>query len=129
MILFFLKKGGNKVMDSSKIALLVFITLILGITTLFIIDKPPILEKTKGPSGEISKMMSSFSWNGEDPDGRIIKYEYRKDGGKWIGVGDSTRYIWVGYSEGEHTFEVRARDNNGKTSEIVSWTFFYKPNP
>jgi formylglycine-generating enzyme required for sulfatase activity len=116
-------------MDSSQTALIIFISLLLGIGTLFILDKPPVVEKIKGPSQEITSIISIFEWNGNDPDGNYLNYEYRKDGGRWKRFYEGTKYVWAGYSEGEHTFDVRARDINGKSSEIVSWTFNYQPNP
>jgi len=88
-------------------------------------NKDPTVTKVSGPSGTISQSSSTFTWNGSDPDGTITKYEYRKDGGSWVSNGTSKNYTWSGYSEGSHKFEVRAQDNEGVYSTIISWSFTY----
>ena len=91
-------------------------------------DKPnelPVVAKVSGPEGEIDQSSSTFTWSGNDPDGTIAKYEYRKDGGAWTNNGLNTNYIWNDYAEGIHTFEVRAQDNEGAYSNIISWSFTY----
>jgi len=88
-------------------------------------NKLPSITKVSGPSGIIYQISSTFSWSGSDPDGTIAKYEYRKDEGSWVGNGTSTSYTWSCHSEGEHTFEVRAQDDDGDYSEPVEWDFKY----
>lgn len=88
-------------------------------------NKLPSITKVSGPSGIIYRINSTFSWSGNDPDGTIAKYEYRKDGGSWIDHGLNTGYTWSDYSEGSHSFEVRAQDNEGAYSNIISWNFTY----
>ena len=90
-------------------------------------NKFPTVTIVSGPSGTISQSSSAFSWNGSDPDGTITKYEYRKDGGTWTSNGTSKNYTWSGYSETSHTFEVRAQDNEGDYSNIISWSFITLP--
>ncbi|HOI64330.1 MAG TPA: SUMF1/EgtB/PvdO family nonheme iron enzyme [Mesotoga sp.] len=85
----------------------------------------PSVTKVSGPNGEISGNSSTFTWTGSDSDGTITKYEYRKDEGGWVSNGTSTSYTWNGYSEGQHKFEVRAQDNEGAYSNIISWSFTY----
>jgi len=94
----------------------------------FTYDRPnqaPTITKVSGPSGTISQSSSTFSWTGSDSDGTIDSYEYRKDFGNWVSNGTNTSYVWNGYSEGPHTFEVRARDNKGAYSTPVQWTFAF----
>jgi len=79
----------------------------------------------EGPSGTISENSGTFTWTGEDSDGEIVKYEYRKDGGDWIDHGLNTSYTWSGYSEGSHTFEVRAQDDDAAYSESAMCGFAY----
>jgi len=88
---------------------------------------PPAVTKTGGLEGETEESSNTFSWTGNDPDGEIVRYEIRKDSGEWIDAELSTEYTWNGYSEGEHTFEVRALDNEGAYSKIIVWTFNYDP--
>ena len=88
-------------------------------------NEPPVAEKVSGPEGEINQGSSTFTWTGDDPDGEIEKYEYRKDGGAWTSNGLNTNYTWNDYTEGAHTFEVRAQDNEGAYSNIIIWNFYY----
>ena len=86
---------------------------------------PPVIEKVSGTEGTTGEEDNTFSWDGDDPDGSITLYEYRKDGGSWTGHGLNTSYTWSGYSEGSHTFEVRAQDNDGAYSNVIGWNFTY----
>lgn len=90
-------------------------------------NEPPTISKESGSSGTINQNSSTFSWNGNDPDGEIIEYQHRKDSGSWYSNGLNTSYTWSGYSEGSHTFEVRAKDDNSAYSNIISWSFNYQP--
>ncbi len=89
------------------------------------INRVPVINKLSGPSGTINQSSVTFSWAGDDPDGNITLYEYRKDEGSWTNHGLNMSYTWNGYSEGEHTFDVRAQDNNGTYSEPVEWSFTF----
>jgi len=88
-------------------------------------NKPPTVTKLSGPEGTIDQINSTFSWSGNDPDGSISKYEYRKDGGAWTNHALNTNYTWNDYAEGAHTFEVRAQDNEGAYSNTIKWSFTY----
>ncbi len=90
------------------------------------LNQPPVVTKLGGSEGTIDNSNNTFSWSGTDDSG-ISKYEYRKDGGEWINYGLTTNYTWSGYSKGNHTFEVRAQDNEGLYSSIAFWAFFYEP--
>ncbi|MBN2231188.1 MAG: hypothetical protein JW779_16505, partial [Candidatus Thorarchaeota archaeon] len=89
----------------------------------------PVVAKVSGPDGEVSESSSTFTWNGSDSDGTIVKYEYRKDEGSWMSNGTSTSYTWSGYSGGVHKFEVRAQDNKESYSDLICWDFSYIPPP
>jgi len=94
----------------------------------FVYDRPnipPVIEKVSGMEGAIGEDSNAFSWDGDDPDGSIALYEYRKDGGSWTDQGLNTSYTWSGYSEGAHVFEVRAQDNDGAYSNVICWNFTY----
>ncbi|MBO8166587.1 MAG: leucine-rich repeat domain-containing protein, partial [Kosmotoga sp.] len=91
-------------------------------------NSPPEITKVDGPSGTINESSYTFTWSGEDSDGEINHYEYRKDGSSWVNYGTSESYTWSGYSEGDHTFEVRAQDNDGAYSNTISWSFSYEEN-
>ena len=91
------------------------------------VNRPPTLSKVSGPQETTAASSSKFTWSGSDPDGTIAKYEYRKDGGSWTDNGTNTSHTWSDYSEGDHTFEVRAQDNEETYSESISWEFIYEP--
>jgi peptide/nickel transport system substrate-binding protein len=84
--------------------------------------------KLRGPSGSVATNSSVFEWQETEFAGQeveIVKYDFRKDGGNWTENGTNTSHIWTGYSEGEHTFEVRAQYNGGVYSNTISWDFVY----
>jgi len=109
----------------------VFLFLLLAVVILlikecpFVKNKLPTATKVSGQEGNIDQNSSTFSWSGNDQDGSIAKYEYRKDGGAWTNPALNTSYTWNDYSEGSHKFEVRAQDNEGAYSNVVSWSFTY----
>jgi len=99
----------------------------------FIYDLPnssPTILKVSGPGSNVATDTSTFSWTGNDNGSSmrsISRYEYKKDNGSWINNDPitSTSYTWGGYSEGDHTFYVRAVDDEDADSNIISWTFNY----
>jgi len=95
-----------------------------GASLIVVQNQPPTVSKVSGPSGTINQSSATFEWSGSDPDGFIDHYEYRKDGGSWVST-NQTQYTWSGYSQGLHTFEVKAQDNDGAYSNIISWSFDY----
>jgi len=86
-------------------------------------NQPPVIEKVSGPEGVIHQSMITFTWSGDDPDGEIVLYEFRKDGGDWEGHGTVTDHEWQDCPVGIRTFEVRAKDNAGDYSNIITWEF------
>ena len=93
------------------------------------LDKPnekPVIEKISGPEGDTSSPESIFNWRGSDPDGSIKQYTISKDG--VTETTDATGASWSDYSEGQHTFTVKALDNRqGESNELV-WSFSYTQN-
>jgi formylglycine-generating enzyme required for sulfatase activity len=83
------------------------------------------ISKVGGSSERTEEETAVFSWAMEDPGRQIVNYQFRKDGGEWTDHALNTSYTWSGYSEGAHTFEVRAQDNKGAYSEAVEWNFTY----
>lgn len=92
-------------------------------------NQPPVITKVGGLEGSTLEKTNIFGWSGNDPDGSIIKYQYRKDSGSWVNHGMNTSYTWNAYLTGLHTFEVRAQDNKGAYSNILKWTFEYIGEP
>lgn len=94
--------------------------------TVINVNRPPVVSKVSGPSGTISQSSSSFVWMGEYLDEEISRYEFRKDGGIWTNIGLSESYVWDNYSEGSHTFEVRAGDTENTYSNTLLWEFIFE---
>lgn len=91
-----------------------------------IVNEVPFLEKVSGVSGTVSENEATFQWFGTDSDGTIDHYKYKKDLGTWQTTNDY-QYTWSDYSQGSHTFYVKAVDNDGLESETISWAFNYLP--
>ncbi len=85
---------------------------------------PPTISKMSGPSGVVDGSSQTFKWSASDSDGTIVGYEYRKDSGSWEEL-TNTQYTWSSITKGEHTFEVRAKDDDLDYSNIISWSFEY----
>jgi hypothetical protein len=52
------------------------------------------------------------------------RFEIRKDGGQWINH-NNTSYIWNGFTEGKHKFEVRNIDTEDTPSNVLTFIFYY----
>ncbi|HRX66578.1 MAG TPA: Two component regulator three Y domain protein, partial [Mesotoga sp.] len=102
-----------------------YILFVLSLSLIFLLlgcpamNKSPEVVKLDGANGKVTTSSCTFLWSGSDTDGSIIRYEYRKDSADWESNGNETVYTWSEYSEGEHTFEVRALDNEGAYSETI----------
>ncbi len=75
-----------------------------------------------GLSG-MDRLPSRFklAWSGDDPDGYVVGYELRKDGGPWAFTTAQESTFVVTFETGEVekdiTFELRALDNDGLRTE------------
>ncbi len=88
----------------------------------------PTIEKTNVSVEEAGENEKIFEWKGKDSDGTVISYEYKKDNEQWQTT-TNTQYKWNLTTEGSHTFEVRAKDDDGSYSDIITWSFIYTNNP
>lgn len=88
-----------------------------------IVNTPPTVLILSGPQGSTTEDSATFTWFGSDTDGSVVGYYYDLD--------DTTPDIWTtgttktftGLSAGEHTFYVKAKDNEGAYSSVASRTF------
>lgn len=92
------------------------------------VNRPPILTKIDGPETLINATVSVFSWIGEDPDDNAFVYMYRKDEEAWIDIGLDTSLVWDDYEGSQHMLEVKALDDKGAYSDVISWRFTYEPS-
>ncbi len=88
------------------------------------LSRGPLLSIVNGPSGTVYLNEAVFEWQSE-PSDKIVVYEIRKDEGVWESNGLSTTYKWSDMTPGDRIFEVRARDDYGLKSEVISWPFTY----
>ncbi len=65
-----------------------------------------------GPSGTVEGDTVSFEWMGTDPDGWVVSYLYRLDDLPWSHT-TQTRQTFTNLSYGNHTFQVKAVDDEG----------------
>ena len=84
----------------------------------------PYVSKLGGLEGTVLNTQNTFAWSGIIMEGEIANYDYRMDQSEWTSCELDDSYIWGNYSRGKHTFEVRAKSNNGIYSRVVSWEFF-----
>ena len=66
----------------------------------------------------------AFEWEAADQDGTIDHMAYRLDEDDWQNTQESSKTL-ENYDEGEHTFSVKAVDDQGGESQVASWTFTY----
>jgi len=86
-------------------------------------NQPPTVSITSGPSGTITTNQATFSWSGSDYDGSISGYYYDLDDptpDNWI---ESTSKHYSNLTNGNHTFYIKAKDNDGDFSGIASRSF------
>jgi len=88
-------------------------------------DLPPTVIITSGPSGTIEYTEVTFTYIGSDdidPPSALV-YQHRMDGGSWSAWGGSTTALYGGLTDGNHLFEVRARDTSGNVGNPDSRSF------
>jgi len=92
-------------------------------------NTPPIVQKVDGPPVLITINHATFEWTGADAINTraIVKYQYQKDAGAWTDMDPLTQttYTWNNIAEGDHTFSVKAFDDEDAPSEPVTWNFTY----
>jgi len=90
-----------------------------------ILNTRPTIVKVNGTTGDIFESLANFAWFGEDEDGTVDHYLYSLDEGPWqVTVGNT--FTWSGFSVGEHVFSIKAVDDLGSQSSVISWTFVYE---
>ncbi len=91
----------------------------------------PEVEWVAIPEALIESNEFKFEWAGSDKNGEVEYYEYKKDDfdasiprahSIWKKTEES-EYTWENISNGEHTFSVRAVDDEGNYSETINTCF------
>ena len=93
-------------------------------------NEPPTIEKVAGVSGETNGNSATFEWTGSDENAirAIQKYQFKKNSGVWTDMTPltATVYNWTDIPQGTHTFHVKAFDEMGLQSNMLTWDFSYK---
>ena len=85
-------------------------------------NNPPSVSITNCPSGDIGTSYT-FQWQGSDSDGSVTGYYYDLDDSTPDNWTTGTSKSYSNLSEGNHTFYVKAKDNDGAYSTVASCSF------
>lgn len=89
-------------------------------------NTPPETTITSGPTDIVTAFPVNFSFIGDDAEDETyqLTYSHRLDNSTWSSWQSETTSSYSGLSQGEHTFEVKARDSGGLEDETpASWDF------
>lgn len=95
--------------------------------TVYPVDStPPTIKFIKTPPPETNQTLSiEFQWEGSDdktlPEN--LQYSYKLDDSPWSDWKKVTRFLTPNLKEGDHTFSVKAKDEAGNESSIITYTF------
>jgi len=95
-------------------------------TRLVIVDNtPPVCEISSGPSGTTSAPTAAFTFRASDNLTAIgnLVFSWRVDSGAFSAFSPATTATLSGLTSGAHTFEVKARDQAGNESTVISRNF------
>ncbi len=95
-------------------------------TRLVIVDNtPPVCEISSGPSGTTSAPTAAFTFRASDNLTAIgnLVFAWRLDSGAFSAFSSATTATFAGLTTGAHTFEVKARDQAGNESTVISRSF------
>lgn len=76
---------------------------------------PPDTQIVDGPDGTVNTSDVYFGWTGTDDTDQPedLVFSWRLDGGSWSTYNGDTSTTLTGLADGEHRFEVKARDTSG----------------
>lgn len=93
-----------------------------------LLNQPPDTQILSGPNATTRIRDVTFVWQGSDPDGYVVSYDLRLDGGSWSST-TATSVSYTNLTSGNHTFEVRSRDNKGDVDPTpAAWSFRILPS-
>ncbi len=86
-------------------------------------NQPPAVLITSGPTGTVQTDTVTFTWSGTDSDGTVSGYFASIDESTPTIFTTATSRAFTGLGLGGHTFYLRAADNQGALSQVVSRSF------
>lgn len=98
----------------------------LKITVYPVDTTPPTLKFIKTPPPETNQTLSiEFQWEGSDDKtlSENLLYSYKLDDSPWSNWVKITRFLTPNLKEGDHTFSVKAKDEAGNESIVLTYTF------
>ena len=90
-------------------------------TSPVIINSAPVVAITSGTVGTITTSTATFTWEGNDPNGSIVGFEWTLN--NQSGTTTATSRTFSGLGAGLYTFRVRAQDDDGGYSYWASRSF------
>ncbi len=88
-----------------------------------VVNLPPTVTITGGPAGAVADTTVTFTWRGRDQDGSVAGYYTALDEEAPTAWTTSTAQTFSGVALGVHVFRVRAVDDFGASSAVVSRSF------
>jgi hypothetical protein len=86
-------------------------------------NQPPTITIASGPTGTINNNTPTFTWEGLDSDGDVVRYYYSIDDPNPTTETTETSITIGPLDDGEHTFYLIAEDNGGASSSVASRSF------
>jgi RHS repeat-associated protein len=104
-----------------------------GVTSSVIVDNTaPETTITSGPEGDVAITGATFTFTGSDAIAATVDltFSWRLDSGAWSGFAGATGVTLIDLADGEHVFEVKARDRAGNedlTPARRAWRVVLRP--
>jgi len=83
----------------------------------------------KKPSDKTTKTSAEFAWSGTDNISTNLLFSFRLDSGTWSELGIATTAVFNDLTDGNHTFEVRAKDEAGNIEDTASFSWEVDTTP
>ncbi len=93
-------------------------------TGIEVANQKPAVNIIDCPSGILTTSSYTFRWSGSDADGSISGYYYDLDNSLPNSSTTGTSKTYSNLSNGSHTFYVKAKDDDGAYSSVVSCQFY-----
>ena len=85
--------------------------------------EPPVVTIESGPSGTTKATTATFTFSATDPGSPVTTVECKLDTGAFEACTSPTTQEYTALPDGSHTFQVRATDEAGNTSDPASRTW------
>ena len=83
----------------------------------------------KTPSAKTTETSAEFTWLGTDNVSAGLLFSFHLDSGAWSDFGSATTAVFSDLTDGNHTFEVRAKDEAGNIEDTASFSWEVDTTP